>query len=125
MKYLLDTHILIWWLTNPEKLRTEAISAIKSYDHLIYVSSASIWEMAVKESLGKLVVPKNILNLIESQNLKVLPVYPEEALNLPSLPEIHKDPFDRMLISQAKLYDLTLITRDKLIIKYPIKFMVG
>jgi len=123
MNYLLDTHVLLWWLTEPQKLSEKAQEIIKNRANLIYVSSASIWEIAIKTSIGKLVLPHNLLATITAELFKFLPVLPEEALGVADLPLLHADPFDRLLIMQAKLHDLVLITNDAKIIEYPVTFI--
>ena len=120
MNYLLDTHVILWWLTTPEKIKTKAQDIIKDKANLIYVSSASFWEMAIKQSIGKLTLPHNLLEEITAEGFKFLPIMPEEALGVADLPLLHSDPFDRLLIMQAKLHDLVLITNDTKIINYPV-----
>jgi PIN domain nuclease of toxin-antitoxin system len=120
MKYLLDTHALLWWITEPEKLSSEAQQIIKSKSNLVYVSSVSIWEMAIKKSIGKLTLPHNLLETITTEQFKFLPILPEEALGVADLPLIHADPFDRLLVMQAKWHDLVLITNDAKICEYPV-----
>ena len=120
MKYLLDTHVLFWWLTTPEKIRIKARQIIEDKSNLIFVSSASFWEMAIKKSIGTLTLPHNLLEVTAAENFKFLPVMPEEALGVADLPLLHADPFARLLIMQAKLHDLVLITNDSKIINYPV-----
>src|SRR3990167_212852 len=110
MNYLLDTHVLLWWITDPQKLSTKAQDIIRNKVNLIYVSSASFWEMAIKKSIGKLTLPHNLLATISVEFFKFLPVMPEEALGVADLPLLHADPFDPLLIMQAKLHDFVLIT---------------
>ena len=123
MNYLLDTHALLWWLTEPQKLSIKAQEIIRNRNNLIYVSSASIWEMSIKKSIGKLTLPHNLLATITSEFFKFLPILPEEALGVADLPLLHADPFDRLLIMQAKLHDLVLITNDSKITTYPVTFV--
>jgi len=125
MKYLLDTHILLWWLSEPKKLSKKAQSIIQDRRVTIYVSSASFWEIAIKNSMGRINMPRNLLQILESENLTLLPINPEETLGVIDLPDIHKDPFDRLLIAQAKYYDLIFITRDKIIVEYPVITIKG
>lgn len=123
MNYLLDTHALLWWLTEPQKLSEKAQEIIRNRTNLIYVSSASIWEMAIKKSIGKLTLPHNLLATVTAEFFKFLPILPEEALGVADLPSLHADPFDRLLIIQAKLHDLVLITNDTKITEYPVTFV--
>lgn len=120
MKYLLDTHVLLWWLTTPEKIKEKAQEIIQNKSHQIYVSSASFWEMAIKKNIGKLSLPHNLLEATTAESFKFLPILPEEALGVADLPLLHSDPFDRLLICQAKLHDLVLITHDLKMMNYPV-----
>jgi PIN domain nuclease of toxin-antitoxin system len=120
MKYLLDTHVILWWLTEPEKITTKAHTIISDKNNKIYTSSISFWEIAIKKSLGRLTIPNNILELLLAENFIMLPLSPEEGLAIADLPLIHQDPFDRILVIQAKLNDLVLITHDKKVMDYPV-----
>lgn len=118
--YLLDTHVLLWWLTEPNKISNAGHQIIANRNNAIFVSSVSFWEMSIKNSLGKLTLPNNILTISKSEGFKILPLQPEEGLSVTDLLNIHQDPFDRILIAQAKYNNLILITRDKKAQKYPI-----
>lgn len=120
MRYLLDTHVLLWWLTDPEKIKNDAQEIIRNRASDIFVSSASLWEMAIKKSIGKLTLPHNLLETIASENFKLLPIMPDESLGVADLPFLHSDPFDRLLIIQAKLNDLVIITNDTKVAEYPV-----
>ncbi|HSX20906.1 MAG TPA: type II toxin-antitoxin system VapC family toxin [Gammaproteobacteria bacterium] len=120
MRYLLDTHILLWWLTTPEKLSIKAKNIIADIDNQIFVSSVSMWEMAIKSEIGKLNIPQNLLATLRNERLQILQLAAEEALAVADLPKIHNDPFDRMLVVQAKFNDLVFVTRDPQILEYPI-----
>ena len=113
MKYLLDTNVILWWLTDFKKLSTEVQNIISNRENKIYVSSISLWEMAIKKDIKKLTIPINILTILETESFKILPLKAEESLAIIDLPKIHNDPFDRILIAQAKLNDLIFITKDK------------
>jgi len=120
MNYLLDTHVILWWFTEPEKIKPKAQHIIRDKTNLIFVSSASFWEMAIKKSIGKLTLPHNLLEAVTAEGFKFLPILPEEGLGVADLPLLHSDPFDRLLIIQAKLHDLVFITNDSKIIDYPV-----
>lgn len=120
MNYLIDTHVVLWWLTDPKQISHKANKIISDKGNNILVSSVSLWEMAIKKSLGRLTLPRNIVEILHSEGFKILSLGPEEALGISDLPFIHNDPFDRMLVMQAKLYDLVLITRDKNMMDYPV-----
>jgi PIN domain nuclease of toxin-antitoxin system len=120
MKYLLDTHIIIWWLTEPQNIAINARNVISDKKQEIFMSSISFWEIAIKQNLGRLVVPANLIDILTHEGFQLLPLSAQEALSVADLPLIHTDPFDRMLIMQSKLNDLILITRDKKIAEYPV-----
>ena len=120
MNYLLDTHAFLWWLTTPEKIKKKSYDIIQDKSNLIYVSSVSFWEMAIKKSIGKLTLPHNLLEATPAEGVKFLPIMPNEALGVSDLPLLHSDPFDRLLIMQAKLHDLVIITSDSKIMEYPV-----
>lgn len=101
MSYLLDTNIILWWLSEPQKINEKARSVIRNRSNNIYLSSASFWEMAVKKSIGKLTLPHNLLETLTVEGFKWLPILPQEALGVADLPMIHQDPFDRLIIVQA------------------------
>ena len=116
--YLLDTHIFLWWLSDANRLSKEVFDIISDSANQIYISSASIWEIAIKESLGKIEIDANLDTIIEDCGFLELKISAKCANAIKKLPPIHKDPFDRMLIAQAKRWNLTLITMDKLIVRY-------
>jgi len=120
MDYLLDTHIMLWWLSAPNKISEKARNIIMDRQNAIFVSTASFWEMAIKRSIGKLQFPLNVIEILSSSGVSLLPILPNEALSVSDLALLHQDPFDRMLIMQAKLNNLVLITRDPQIQQYPI-----
>ena len=120
MTFLLDTHVLIWALENNPTLSGKAREAIIDGGNLIYVSVASIWEMAIKKNLGKLDVPDNLAEELSLHRFKTLPITAEHATRIETLPDYHKDPFDRMLIAQAKHESFTLVTRERQIAKYDV-----
>jgi PIN domain nuclease of toxin-antitoxin system len=120
MNYLLDTHIVVWWLMDSQKIVPKVREIIADKTNEIFVSSVSLWEMAIKQSIGRLTIPKNIIEVLIKEGFEMLPLMPEESLSVSDLPFIHNDPFDRMLIIQAKLNNLVLITDDSKIIQYPV-----
>jgi PIN domain nuclease of toxin-antitoxin system len=116
MKFLLDTHTLLWWLTGDERLSARALQAIQSARNTIWVSPVSGWELATKFRLGKLPGAERILPklpaLIEESRLRILPIAFTHALKAGSLDHPHRDPFDRMLTAQAMVEELVLVTLD-------------
>lgn len=124
MKLLLDTHSLIWFLNGDEKLTTKVKNAIEDPKNEKFVSVASIWEIAIKISLDKFRFPrgfKNFLSLIEDNGFEIVPITMEHALILSTLDFIHRDPFDRLMISQCKANNMILATKDEFIKKYQIQ----
>ncbi|MCE3233243.1 MAG: toxin-antitoxin system toxin component [Rickettsiaceae bacterium] len=120
-KLLLDTHIILWWLQNPEKLPQNVLEEIRNPYNNVYVSSAAIWEMAIKKSLGKLNFPENILKVIESDNIEILAINAVHTLKVAELTLHHNDPFDRVQIAQAIEEDMTFVTKDNMIKLYDLK----
>jgi len=125
VNYLLDTHIILWWLTNPKQIAPKASKIISDTENNIFISCASFWEMAIKKSLGRLTLPRNMVEILRTESFQILPVDHEEALGVSDLPKIHQDPFDRMLVMQAKLHNCVLITRDKNMMDYPVITLKG
>jgi len=120
MKYLLDTHVILWWVTEPKKIAPKARKIIADKRNVIFLSSVSFWEMAIKQSIGRLLIPGNILDILNAENFELLSLSAQDALSVSDLLFIHPDPFDRMLIMQAKLHDLVLITADAVLAEYPV-----
>lgn len=120
MRLLLDTHIYLWWLQDPGLLSDEARIAVANPRHLVFVSAASIIEIAIKQSSGKLRVDEQPEAQIQACRFHELPLTFAYASALRDLPSIHKDPFDRLLIAQARVEGMTLITRDPIVRQYDI-----
>ena len=118
--YLLDTHILLWWLFNDKRLTKDISILIANPDLTIFVSIATIWEIAIKKSLKKVTAPNNLIEIIESNNIKILAITAHHVLQTQYLPLIHKDPFDRLLIAQTAIEGVTFVTADTIIQKYNI-----
>ena len=110
MNLLLDTHVLLWW-SEERRISPEAFEAISDPDNIVYVSAASIWEISIKRASGKLRVDDAIFD-VSADDFEPLPITHADARLAGSLPDHHRDPFDRMLIAQALAHDLVLITRD-------------
>ena len=117
-RYLLDSHIFLWWLSDSDKLETHIYDIISDTRNTIYISSATIWEISIKEALGKLKVDADLDCAISENGFIELKISAKCANATKQLPFIHKDPFDRMLISQAIEGDMTLISVDKFISQY-------
>jgi PIN domain nuclease of toxin-antitoxin system len=124
MNLLLDTHVLIWWLQDSDKLGRRARQAILRPGAAVFISSACIWEISIKSALGRLKLKeplgKSIPDLVAG-GFHNLPIDFEHALAVRDLPPHHNDPFDRMLIAQAQCEDLTLMTVDPAITPYDVR----
>jgi len=116
--YLLDTHIFLWWINDDPQLSSLARDIITNHQHTIFISSATIWEISIKAKLKRLQVPKNIDTQVPKNNFEPLAITLAHAAETRSLPLYHRDPFDRLLIAQAKIEHLTLLTHDKHLKKY-------
>ena len=116
MNLLLDTHVLLWWLTDDPKLSRTARDALMNEEHAVWVSAASAWELSTKARLGKLDQAKAILQsfdaTVNEEGFQHLPITCQHALHAGALESNHRDPFDRMLASQAALEGHTLVTSD-------------
>ena len=121
MKYLLDTHTLIWFLEGDKRLSTPAKDIICNNDVDIYVSIVSLWEMAIKISLGKLELSQSLDQIIDKlpqQNITLLPTQTAHVLAVLRLPFEHRDPFDRLLIAQALVENMKFISNEALFLRY-------
>lgn len=112
MKLLLDTHAWLWWLGDPDQLAPAAVELIASPDHLVVVSAASVWEVAIKRARGRLQFDGDPAAAVVDNAFEPLPISPAHAARAGDLPPHHRDPFDRMLVAQAALEGLTILTRD-------------
>ena len=120
MNLLLDTHILIWFLSSSPQLTKKTIATLQSAEK-VYASTVNIWEIVLKHSIGKLEIEfeiHDLLNIIDESGFDILSIKPEHAIKLTDLPDYHSDPFDRMLISQSLAEPLHLLTSDSKIGQY-------
>ena len=121
MEILLDTHALLWFMDGDKNLPTSARETIQNTDNKIYVSIASVWEIAIKLSIGKLTLKKsieNFLTILDENGFILLEVNTKHIKKVAELPFIHRDPFDRMLVSQAMVENMSIMTIDSNITKY-------
>ncbi len=121
MNLLLDTHALLWWLDDNPTLSIEAREAIADGGNIVFVSAVVIWEIRIKQALGKLQLPSNFREVLSSQAFDELPLKVDHAHRLAEFPPHHRDPFDRMLVAQAIAERLTIVTRDPDILRYPVR----
>ena len=120
--FLIDTHALIWAMADENKLSLAAKEAIKTSSN-ICISIASLWEIAIKQNIGKLNFSRTISEIAtecQKHDIAILPIMPNHLDHIKTLPKIHGDPFDRLLIAQAETENLTIITKDSIIPKYGI-----
>lgn len=124
MNLLLDTHVLLWWLTGA-RLAADCRAAIQAPDAEVYVSAASVWEIAIKCSVGKLALDRDIdlASLAGSSGFRDLAISPHHAAAVRDLPLHHADPFDRMLVAQTRLERLTLATADPALARYRVPIL--
>ncbi|MFF5291350.1 type II toxin-antitoxin system VapC family toxin [Paractinoplanes globisporus] len=120
MSLLLDTHVVLWWLTDDPTLAAE-IKERLDHEPDVYVSPATIWEVAIKQSIGKLDKPADLAERIRDSGFRHLNITAEHGIVAGRLPLIHRDPFDRMLVAQAQVEHLTLVTRDAEIPRYDVE----
>ncbi len=125
MKILLDTHAFLWWIADHPKLSPRAREIIGDIGNELFLSAASGWEITIKVQIGRLKLPDEPKHFIPSQMktnaIQSLPVLMEHALHVSTLPGHHRDPFDRLLIAQAQLEGLPIISADPQIVRYQIE----
>lgn len=123
--FLIDTEIFIWGMENSLSLSSKLKSLLRDPKNQIFLSTASVWEIVIRKAKGTLKVPKNIEESIKKAGFKILSIEISHVLEVEKLPSYqdHRDPFDRMLISQAKAENLTLITSDPKIWKYKVSIL--
>jgi PIN domain nuclease of toxin-antitoxin system len=121
LRLLLDTHAFVWSLLQPERLPAPLRATLIDPAHIVHVSAVSVWEVAIKSGLGKLSLPLDRLAaIIDEAGFSELPVIFPHALEVRHLPPLHRDPFDRLLIAQARHERLILVTRDPDVRRYPV-----
>ena len=123
MNLLLDTQIALWWLGDTPELLDAVREVVQDADNVVYVSAATIWEIAIKRALGKLEIGDEYVSEIADQGFVELPIRWQHAKRVEALPMLHRDPFDRLLIAQAQALGLTLVTTDGLIREYAVNVL--
>jgi PIN domain nuclease of toxin-antitoxin system len=125
MRALLDTHVFLWWITDAPQLPPSIRELIADGGNELFLSAASCWEIAIKAGLGKITLPGHpdrfISDQMVSNAVQALPIEASHALHVFHLPPYHRDPFDRIIIAQAQLESMPIITSDPLFPKYKIK----
>lgn len=120
MDLLLDTHVFLWWDATPDAIADAARAAIRDPENSVFISAASIWEIAIKRQIRRLRFSGSPLHAIERNGFLPLPISPKHAERAGTLPLLHSDPFDRMLVAQAQLASMTLVTADRKIVPYSV-----
>jgi PIN domain nuclease of toxin-antitoxin system len=121
VRLLLDTHVLLWWLADDPSLGEEARAGISDATSSVFVSAATVWEVSIKQALGKLEAPSDLLRQIELNRFEPLSMTVSHAYTAGALPRHHDDPFDRMLVAQAMMEGLTLLSRDPRMSRYGVE----
>ena len=124
MKVLLDTHTFLWWITDDPKLSLRVRGIISDGENEIFISAVTGWEISIKAQIGRLKLPDEpqrfILEQLKINGMKSLPIEMRHALHVSTLPAYHQDPFDRILIAQAQMEDLPVLSADPEIGKYEV-----
>ncbi len=126
MRLLLDTHAFLWFVAGDKKLTRAARRAIEHDDAEIYLSAATVWEMAIKASLGRLTLPMSVAEFVADKlraGVRVLPVDWQHAAAVERLPFHHRDPFDRVLVAQAQVERLAIVTGDRVFRRYGVQIV--
>ncbi len=119
MRLLLDTHVLLWWLSNDRKLAKAAREIIANPDNDVLVSAVSVWEVAIKATLGRIEIELDDLeDEIVRNGFRPLPIAFRHAVTVGRLPAVHRDPFDRMLVAQASVEELRVVSHDRVFERY-------
>jgi len=119
MDLLLDTHVLLWWLMDDARLSDYARQLIADPGNAVFASAASAWELAIKQALGRLTIDGSLEAAVRDEGFLTLPITFTHAQETQALPPIHHDPFDRMLVAQARVEALHLLTADLRVLQYP------
>jgi PIN domain nuclease of toxin-antitoxin system len=125
MRLLLDTHALLWALADPDRLSDDAHEAVRDGRNEVLVSAASVWEIAIKRAAGKLDAPDDLLDVTVAAGFQSLPISAQHALLAGALPRHHRDPFDRMLVAQARAESLLIVTRDPRFAPYEVNVLAA
>ncbi|HSK49916.1 MAG TPA: type II toxin-antitoxin system VapC family toxin [Solirubrobacterales bacterium] len=123
MRLLLDTHTLLWTLAEPGRLSKQALAAITAEDSDVFVSIVSPWEMAIAKARGRMNSPDDLEDRLEQNRFELVPIRMRHVRAIESMPHHHRDPFDRMLIAQAQVDGMTLVSVDRKMRQYPVSLM--
>jgi PIN domain nuclease of toxin-antitoxin system len=124
MKILLDTHTFLWWITQDPRLSAQAAEIIGNGENQVFISATTGWEIAIKTQIGRLILPDEpqrfVLEQLRINSMESLPIEMRHALHISTLPSHHQDPFDRMLIAQAQVEGLPILSADPKIRRYEV-----
>jgi PIN domain nuclease of toxin-antitoxin system len=120
---LIDSHILLWWLKEPERLSSSHYTFIENPANKILISIASMWELYIKASLQKLALPENFYSEIDKNQFSILEINQDHLSGILALPQYHRDPFDRLIISQAITEKIPVITHNQAFSDYPVELL--
>ena len=127
MKYLLDTNVWLWSLWEPERIARKAREEIADMSQTVFLSAVTSWEVAIKAAAGKLKLPEPpnsyVPRRMADQGIRPLPISHPHALAVFGLPPHHRDPFDRMLVAQARIEEMILVTAERILEKYPVEIL--
>lgn len=119
--YLLDTPVLLWWLSEPKRLSKQTQEIVSEGANRVLLSTAAVWEMSIKKTLGRLDFPNNLFEILQKERIDVLEISLLHALAVADLPLHHHDPFDRMQVAQARVEGFIVVTSDEKIHQYDVK----
>lgn len=122
-RILIDTHVLLWWLAEPERLKSKHIELLEDSENIIEVSVCSLFEITIKKSVGKLTFEENFEAVLGENNFDLLPIHFKHLNQYGELPEHHKDPFDRMLIAQTMSEQIPMISYDSNFKQYDVELL--
>jgi PIN domain nuclease of toxin-antitoxin system len=123
MKLLLDTHTFIWWISKPNQLPANVLALLDNEANIPVISVVNIWEIQIKNAAGKMDVNlplEEIVTVYRENDIAILPILPEYVLRLSHLPKLHHDPFDRILVAQALVENITILSKDSMIKQFPV-----
>lgn len=127
MKALLDTHAFLWWINNSPSLSQTAREFIQSDEHEIFLSAATVWELAIKAGKGRIILPEALESIVSNAlayyHFSVLPIQFDHACRVMALPNHHNDPFDRILIAQCQCEDMVLLSADQIVPNYDVRII--
>ena len=127
MNLLLDSHVFLWLMNEPERVPGQVLTMCENAENTLYLSVASVWELQIKHALGKLTMRQPLKVILDEQQqsngMEILPIKLSHLWRLADLPRIHNDPFDRLLIAQAVVEDMHLISADRVFSDYPVRLV--